>query len=156
LALLRTLQDNEQMINLLRSVFQGGYIFKRVVAPTDTIITGKALFKPISESKSEYIESGSYILNKAVQDCFQKQYYLWKNSQLRIEKRDGILLHQFHIPLVNNFPIVLEHRHVCKMDNYNITIKLFSLDFFQTIYEITGPKKNSIIKTDFVRWGAGY
>ena len=152
------------MMNLLRSAFQGSYVFKRMVAPSDTIITGKALFKPISESESEYIESGSYVLNGVTQDCFQKQYYLWKNNQLTIKKRDGILLHQFHtpivkllhqfhIPIVNTFPIVLEHRHVCKMDNYTITITIFALDLFQTIYEIKGPKKNSIIKTDFVRCG---
>lgn len=138
-------------MNLYKSCFSGRYAFKQVTRNENLSFTGVSIFEPLSNEKIRHTKNGSYILNGQEQEFFQVRYYIFQKDSIIMQKHDGCQLHEFPFPQNPRFPLTLNHTHYCSDDIYDITIKILSVDEYQTEYIIKGPKKDEIIQSFYNR-----
>lgn len=140
------------MISLLKSCLSGNYAFKQITRNENLLSTGTSIFETISNEKIRHTKKGSYMLNDQEQEFFQVRYFVLQPGRIIMEKYEESLLHEFIIPDNNpRLPITLHHSHYCNDDVYNISLKIISLDEFQTEYIIKGPRKDQIIQSFYTR-----
>ena len=131
-------------------LFSGFWTFTRQVSHFDVLITGKAFFTK-TEDSILYTEDGTYQLHGECQTCFQKHIYKVTAHTFKIFKNDGVLLHEGKIEKSTALPTTLQHQHYCKDDTYNCLWMFHTRNQFETLYTVTGPKKNYQISTLFIR-----
>ena len=140
------------MLNLLKSCFTGLYAFKQITRNENLSFTGTSIFEPISSEKIRLTIKGSYMLGGLEQEFCHVRYFVLQQGCIIKEKYEESLLHEFTIPdACPTLPLTLHHTHCCNEDVYNITLKILSLDEFQTEYIIKGPRKNEAIQSFYNR-----
>src|SRR4051812_44439307 len=139
------------MILSIRRIFSGNYRFNRTISSPQVSMVGQACFKPVSATTALYKEEGSYPLGGAEQTFYQNQSFVLMEDKLLILKGNGELLHDFDLPKEIKDPLRLAHTHLCKDDQYQLDLCLWSQDAFSTDYKVFGPQKNYSIRTDFQR-----
>jgi hypothetical protein len=140
------------MINLLKSCFAGHYALKQITRNEKLSFTGTSIFEPIGNEKIRLTKKGSYILNGQEQEFFQVRYLVLQPGRVIMEKYEESLLHEFIVPDNHSgLPLTLHHSHYSNDDAYYITLKILSLDEFQTEYIIKGPKKDESIQSFYSR-----
>ena len=132
--------------------FTEKYHFVRHVTAPQIEILGTAVFEAETPFISRYFEHGYYWLNGEKHECYQTRYFVSSENHLHIQKQNRSPLHTFMLPKsLSQYPMILQHTHLCNRDQYTISLKIESPDKFETYYEISGPLKKNTIKTLYAR-----
>lgn len=132
--------------------FTQEYHFVRHVTAPQIAIWGTAVFEAETPFVSRYFEHGYYWLNGEKNECYQTRYFVVAENHLHIQKQNRAPLHTFMLPeSLSEYPLILQHTHLCNRDQYAISLKIESPDKFETCYEINGPLKQNAITTLYAR-----
>jgi hypothetical protein len=112
---------------------------------------GIARFIDVADDMKHYQETGTYLREKIEYSFYQNQLFIFQEERLFIKKKNGVLLHEFDLPIEEQFPIVLQHNHHCKDDRYQLELCLNSSGTFSSSYLVSGPNKKYYIKTNYWR-----
>jgi hypothetical protein len=137
--------------DLILNILQGSWNLKRHVKEFKISMMGTANFVSVDEYKFTYEEYGNYSYQKTEYNFFQKYQFVMQANQLLIIKNDGSILHEFTLPDIENYPVMLIHTHNCGNDTYECQLIVHTINFFQIFYIVKGANKNYSINTDFTR-----
>lgn len=145
------------MNSVLKEVFQGHFLFERVISSPSVCFSGSAYFERTTAQQIAYSEQGCYQLPGGGGQklaCHQRRFFRFEASRLFIYKSDQSVLHEFCLDVESGkmkFPMHLAHKHLCARDQYHLRLTIDSLDRFSTCYVVQGPFKNYTIDTVFGR-----
>ncbi len=123
----------------------GLWDFERSISNQHTQV-GLLNVKTVNYTLHSAFESGVY--KNEEQTFFRNYQFSWENDHLNIygsNPKDGyVLLHS----LSDESRV---HTHLCNKDSYQFELEKFDLNNWSSVITITGPKKNTTIKTSYSR-----
>lgn len=132
----------------LSRLFSGNFSFQRYISEPLINLNGIANFETI-DRRIIYRENGQYSLADKLQSFYQNRIFILGEGSLQIYKEDHSLLHEFVMGDQSTLPLELTHKHLCRDDQYFLTMNIHSFDNYSTSYHIKGPNKGYNIHTDY-------
>lgn len=121
--------------------------FCKYLPENGIIIQGQVTLLPVEgkPNHKKWCEQGSWSGNHGKSySCTLLHEYVLNDDSIKIYSGPDtkILLHDFTINSFKEFPLIMQHTHVCGQDHYACKWVFLDEHTFEMHYTVLGPKKN--------------